>query len=278
MTSELSGTGKEGGQTGAVFDQAGDKADGLEGRIEQLSHSLGDVTSELTGTSSTGRDTGAVFDIAADAAHGLDHTVSSLSSEVSHLTHDMSETGVKALASSNMFEVAGHSADHLSGDMNSLGNQAAAASHTLDDINAILRSIPEEKRLTFVVEQQGDIPSLAAGGAIGLTGLAIVNERGPEIAHFPGGSLALLTQPGPVLGAFPVGTEIIPHSQAMQILRDNPAIPRMAEGGTIRGTAALTIGTIEVHNHFTEAPTTANLERLTEQMSRSLAQKIRRML
>ena len=45
--------------------------------------------------------------------------------------------------------------------------------------------------------------------------------------------MALMTSPGATLGAFPVGTEIIPHGRAMDILSQFPGIPRMATGGTV---------------------------------------------
>ena len=121
----------------------------------------------------------------------------------------------------------------LQDDVNNLDSQVVTANASLQATQAALAAIPNEKAVTFRIQTVGEVPRMATGGTIGASGLAIVNERGSEIAHFPGGGMALMTAPGPTLGAFPTGTEIIPHSRSMEILSQFPGIPRMATSGTV---------------------------------------------
>lgn len=91
------------------------------------------------------------------------------------------------------------------------------------------------------------------------SGLAIFNERGSEIANIPGFGMALMTSRGATLGAFPAGTEIIPHQKSMQILRDYPTIPRMATGGTVGALPAQPAAPV-VNNYYTfNVPSTARI-------------------
>ena len=42
-----------------------------------------------------------------------------------------------------------------------------------------------------------------------------------------------MSAPGPALAALPIGTEVIPHSRTMRMLRERPDISRMASGGIV---------------------------------------------
>ena len=123
--------------------------------------------------------------------------------------------------------------------MQGLSGSAQSAGVDIDMLQAMLNALPAEKRIDILVNTVGNVPQMADGGIV-QSGLAIVNERGYEIAKFPGGSMALMTARGATLSAFPVGTQIIPHSKSMQMMRDNPTIPRMATGGTITAGAPVT--------------------------------------
>lgn len=116
------------------------------------------------------------------------------------------------------------------------------------------------------------VPKAADGGIV--SGLAIVNERGSEIAKFPGGGMALMTQPGPVLGAFPAGTEIISHGRSMQILREYPTLPRMADGGTVSamsGSINITIQNLVVQGQMGNA---SEMRRMADTLSREIATRL----
>ena len=109
---------------------------------------------------------------------------------------------------------------------------------------------------------------MATGGTVGSMGMAIVNERGSEIANMPGIGMALMTAKNATLGAFPVGTEIIPQSRSMQILRDFPNIPRMATGGTISGSGGTVINVNITGNNITKD---TDLKALARQVSAEIS-------
>ena len=202
-------------------------------QIEQLQASLTGVSTQMAGTGEEGAATTNIFSSAQEAAGSLTSTTTSLSGNLSSLTGQLAGTGAETLATSNLFTLAGGSAMGLQDDVNNLDSQVVTANASLQATQAALAAIPNEKAVTFRIQTVGEVPRMATGGTIGASGLAIVNERGSEIAHFPGGGMALMTAPGPTLGAFPTGTEIIPHSRAMDILSQFPGIPRMATGGTV---------------------------------------------
>lgn len=110
---------------------------------------------------------------------------------------------------------------------------------------------------------------MATGGTVGAMGMAIVNERGSEIAKFPGGSMALMQARGPVLGAFPTGTEIIPHGQSMSLLSRFPGIPRMATGGMVEAMpGGTTINVTITGNNITRD---TDLKALAQQVSAEIS-------
>lgn len=121
------------------------------------------------------------------------------------------------------------------------------------ELQSILDSIPETKEITVSITQKGQVPQLAAGGEA--SGLAIVNEQGPEIAKLPGGSMALITGQGPQLMAFPNQTQIIPHGRSMAMLRRNPMIPRMQAGGTVTNTNASVVNNININGGLIDRAT-----------------------
>ena len=109
---------------------------------------------------------------------------------------------------------------------------------------------------------------MATGGTVGAMGMAIVNERGSEIAKFPGGGMALMQSRGAMLGAFPAGTEIIPHGQSMSLLSRFPGIPRMATGGTISGSGGTVINVNITGNNITKD---TDLKALARQVSAEIS-------
>ena len=193
------------------------------------------ATVEATATGATAALTGAT-DSASGSTLNFAGMLSSLSS-----TGSLTETQMSALG--NAFGAAGGDSDNAAGAIAGLTDALGQAGIGGKDADAILKAfaaslekIPEKKTVKIQIETEGKVPELAAGGVA--SGLAIVNERGSEIAKFPSGRMALMTQPGPVLGAFPAGTEIIPHGRSMDILRRYPNMPRMEKGGTVTPAAA----------------------------------------
>ena len=233
LKAALVGGAEEGEATGSVFDSAAQSVTTLNAQATTLSGSLSTVTTQLSGTGAAGASTSDIFALAQASAGSLTTTTSQLSGDLSSLARQLTGTGAETLATSNLFTMAGDSAAGLQGDVNNLDSQVATANASLAATQKALADIPNEKTVMFRVVTVGSPPRMATGGTIGASGLAIVNERGSEIAQFPGGGMALMTSPGATLGAFPVGTEIIPHGRAMDILSQFPGIPRMATGGTV---------------------------------------------
>jgi hypothetical protein len=161
--------------------------------------------------------------------------------------------------------------------MDALSERLGISSDDMATLNQALIDLPTEKTITITIETEGDIPALAGGGKMGKTGLAWVNEHGSEIADIPGFGMALMTQPGPILGAFPAGTEIISHSQSMQIARDMPNIARMAGGGTIEASVVrnvtVNIGHIAIQGNMSQGR--MDIPQLTDSLSRELARRLK---
>ena len=229
----LASGGEEGVSTTVVFDNATQAANTLADTTRSLTDDVSGLTSQLSGAGAEGGDTAAIFRTASGAASELSGRTDQLSGQVRDLTNQMGQAGSETIQASNMFTTAGGSANNLSGNMDSLAAMARAAGIDVDTLKRMLEGLPAQKTVTVNVQTNGTVPAMAFGGHVDQTGLAIVNELGSEIAKFPGGSMALMTARGPVLGAFPVGTEIIPHQKAMRIMRENPSIPYMAEGGRV---------------------------------------------
>lgn len=240
LQAALAAGGEEGASTTEVFDAATQAAETLAETTQSLTSDVSGLTSQLSGAGAEGGDTAAIFRTATGAAQQLSGQTSGLSGQVSGLAHQLANTGGETIDVTNLFRMAGGSADSLSMNMDGLASMAAKAGIDIDALRRLLEALPARKDIEVNVKTNGTVPAMARGGEIGATGLAIVNELGSEVAKFPGGSMALMTARGPVLGAFPVGTEIIPHHKAMQIVRDYPTIPRMATGGTITAGAPVT--------------------------------------
>lgn len=152
-------------------------------------------------------------------------------------------------------------------DMGIGGDKAKAM---IDLLKKSLTEIPTEVNVKVNVQTTGEVPKLASGGVVD-SGLAIVNERGAEIAKFRSGAMALMTTPGPVLGAFPSGTEIIPHTRSMNILRDYPNLPRMATGGIISAAATAPIINVTITGNNITPET--NLKALAKQVSAEISRE-----
>lgn len=243
LQAALAAGGEEGASTTEVFDAATQAAETLAETTQSLTSDVSGLTSQLSGAGAEGGDTAAIFKTASSAASELSGRTDQLSGQVRDLTNQMGSAGSSTIEASNMFSTAGGSANNLSGNMDSLAAMARAAGVDIDTLKRMLEALPAKKDIQINVATTGAVPAMASGGIV-QSGLAIVNERGSEIAKFPGGSMALMTARGATLSAFPVGTEIIPHNKSMQIMRENPYIPRMATGGTI------TAGTPVTNNYY----------------------------
>ena len=268
LKAALAGGAEEGEATGSVFDSAAQSVTTLNAQATTLSGSLSTVTTQLSGTGAAGASTSDIFAQAQASAGSLTTTTSQLSGDLSSLAGQLTGTGAETLATSNLFTLAGGSALSLQGDVNSLDGQVVTANKSLADVQAALKAIPDRKTVIFEIKQVGGIPKMATGGTVGAMGMAIVNERGSEIAKFPGGSMALMQARGPVLGAFPTGTEIIPHGQSMSLLSRFPGIPRMATGGTISGSGGTVINVNITGNNITKD---TDLKALARQVSAEIS-------
>lgn len=277
LTGQLTGTGAQGGKTTSIFDAANTSANTLGTTTDALAGRLGTLTGQLTGTGTQGAATNNVFQAANASATSLSTTTDGLSSRLGTLTGQLTGTGTETLATSNLFTTAGTSAAGLEGDVNALTTQTGDAQTKMQGLQQDLANLPPEKviNLLFNIQTTGEIPQMAAGGTV-RSGLAIVNEAGSEIAKFPGGSMALMTAPGPVLGAFPRGTEIIPHARSMQMLRDYPNLPRMATGGTIEalptGNISVSIEQLIVQGQMGQP---ADMRRMADELSREIAARLK---
>lgn len=234
LKAALAGGGEEGAVTTGVFDAATQSVTQLTTKTGELSQSLTGVTSQLAGTGAEGALTTGMFGTANAAATGLDATTKTLASDLTGLTNQLSGAGSEGLATSNVFTATDGTATSLqssvsfmSGSISTSAAQFAAATQQANAYAASLQRVNSAARQTG-----GGAPRMADGGTV-QQGFAIVNERGSEIANIPGVGMMLMTQPGPVLGAFPKGTEIIPHGRSMELLSRFPGIPRMATGGTV---------------------------------------------
>lgn len=161
------------------------------------------------------------------------------------------------------------SVDSVTSLSGSLGNAAKSYASAAD---AAREFAAAQAQTAMLQKMQG----LASGGFV-QSGLAIVNEAGSEIARFPGGGMALMTAPGPALAVLPVGTEVIPHSRSMQILREYPGLPRMATGGTIdalpAGNISVSIGQLVVQGQLGNS---SDMRRMADDLSREIAARLQR--
>ncbi len=252
---QLSGAGEEGGLTTDSLDSAKAAAGEFKGEVDALSGSLSDVSGKLSGAGTEGATTAAIFTTGDTAAKALDSTVTGLSGNVEALTTAMGQQGVSVLETSNMFGVAGLSATALSGDVDALASMTGLAGEELNNLRVLLAELPEEKRIQLILEQQGSVPQMATGGMITSDMAAVIyNERGMEAVRHRSGSVSLLTTPGPALGLFAVGDEIIPHHRVPDILRRYPVVQTRASGGRVEamlpGSEPVVIQ-VDIHdNHF----------------------------
>jgi len=226
------------GQAGNGMTQTGAQAEGLSTDLtgltdeERLAAEQAKVAAEglttLTGAEQTaaGGALGASSDTSqfADALQQLHREGQITKGELDALGATFGGAGGDSLGAANDIE-------SLKSSLSDLGVIGKDADEMIKAFTASIEKIPAEKKVKITVEQSGEIPQAAMGGVV--SGLAWVNERGSEIAKFPSGRMALMTAPGPMLGAFPAGTEIIPHGRSMDIIRKYPTVPRMAAGGMI---------------------------------------------
>lgn len=268
LKAALVGGAEEGEATGSVFDSAAQSVTTLNAQTMTLSGSLSTVTTQLSGTGAAGASTSDIFAQAQASAGSLTTTTSQLSGDLSSLTGQLTGTGAETLATSNLFTLAGGSAVGLQGDVNNLDGQVTTANDSLAETQKALAAIPDQKTVTFTIKTVGSVPKMATGGTVGAMGMAIVNERGSEIAKFPGGGMALMQSRGAMLGAFPAGTEIIPHGQSMSLLSRFPGIPRMATGGTITGSGGTVINVNITGNNITKD---TDLKALARQVSAEIS-------
>jgi len=203
--------------------------------LQAALNATANVEADATGATAalTGAETGmaAATGAASGAAMDFSGMLGSLAS-----SGKLTEGQMDSLGSA--FGSAGGDSDNAAGAIAGLTDALSQAGIGGADADAMIKAfaasldnIPEKKTVKIQIETEGKVPELAGGGVA--SGLAIVNERGSEIAKFPSGRMALMTAPGPMLGAFPAGTEIIPHGRSMDIIRKYPTVPRMAAGGMI---------------------------------------------
>lgn len=269
LKAALAGSGEEGAITTTVFDDAAAAAQSLDTQTKTLSGSLSEVTGQLAGTGAEGTLTNNVFQQASGSAQQLGSMTKTLSGDLTTLTGQLTGAGAETLATSNLFGIAGVSAQGLQGDVNALGGETEAAKTNLSELQRILAELPEEKRIQLILEQTGQVPQMAAGGTVGAMGLAVVNERGAEIAKFPNGNMALMTARGATLGAFPVGTQIIPHNRSMALLSQYPSLPRMATGGTVGAMGTVINVTITGNNITKDTDLKALARQVSSEISRN---------
>lgn len=264
---KLSGTGEEGAATTNVFDGATSSVTNLNANTNTLAGSLGQVTGMLAGTGAQGAATNNVFVQSDQAVTSLNANTGTLAANLSSVTSQMLQSGAA-------FTDGSAKSQTLNTNFTDFGKTAGEVGQKVEAIDQAVRNIPTSKMVTIYVKTEGGVPQMADGGEIGRAGLAIFNERGMEAARFPGGQMALLTTPGPVLGAFPVGTQIIPHTQVPALLNAHPHIPRMAQGGTVDGF----IGgvTVNIQNLVVQGQlgNPNDMRRLADELSREIGARL----
>ena len=230
-------------QAGAKMLEIAQAAGMSEAELESLRAAVGALTGQtetasgsmttLAGAETTAANSATTF---SGALQGLQSASGSAETRMASLASTVSGTGGDS-------ETAAGNVSNLGAALSALGVDGNAAELSVKTLGESITRLPKEVPIKVKIETEGEIPAMASGGVV--SGLAVVNERGSEIAKFPSGRMALMTAPGPALGAFPAGTEIIPHGRSMTLLRQYPQLPRMAAGGVIPSAA-----TGRVNNYY----------------------------
>ena len=189
---------------------------------EKMAEEMNAALLEMGTIGEEGEFTGRGFDELNQSTEELAESTSELNDDTAELGGNMQTVAMESQVMSNSLTSAGSKTIQTSEDFDSLSQ---SADNLAQNLSSVRFSLEEISRLGTNVE------GFAAGGIA--SGMAIVNERGPEIAQFPGGSQLFMSGKGPQLGFFPAGTRIVPHGRSMSMLRQNPNIPRMQAGGTI---------------------------------------------
>lgn len=220
--------------------------------VEEIALKLGEMTAEATGANVVTEQMAFIQDMLANSTELSAEEIAALEATFREL-----QTSAEA------------------GDLQTqqLGEGLQETSKTVqkaqDDFTLLAREIeklPAKKRIEIEIVQKGSIPSLASGGRFS-GGMALVGERGPEGAQFPGGAKAIVGLRGPEIGVFPADTQIFSNSQLSAFLK---SIPRLAGGGTVRATPIF---------NFTITGNTidrgVDLGELADQLSDQIAEKVR---
>ena len=259
-------------QAGAKMLEIAQAAGMSEAELESLRAAVGAVTGQtetasgsmttLAGAETTAANSTTTF---SGALQGLQSASGSAETRMASLASTVIGTGGDS-------ETAAGNVSNLGAAFSALGVDGNAAELSVKTLGESITRLPKEVPIKVKIETEGEIPAMASGGVV--SGLAVVNERGSEIAKFPSGRMALMTAPGPILGAFPAGTEIIPHGRSMDIIRKYPTVPRMAAGGVIASTAAPIINVTITGNTISSA---FDLRNLAKQVSAEISKSYRAM-
>jgi len=259
-------------QLSAATVDATEKSQGMEVAQQKLSDALGGVQTGAGSADGSLRNMAASVAEAAGVSQGLESAERGVADAMGQantaVTSITTETG---LMNENLVVVneslvfTGEAAvdfgaksrepvEGVSTGFQKMASKIGQAKSELAGLIALMKQAPE------------GMPSFASGGRTS-GGFAMVGERGPEGAKFPGGRRGVVGLHGPEVRLFPTGTQIIPNTQLSSFLR---SIPRMAAGGTVQAAPI-----INVSISGNTISNDIDMRRLADRVSQEIASKIR---
>lgn len=234
-------------QTIGAFEEMGMSAD-------EVAAQLGEMIGEIMGTSAASEEAAIIQDMLASSVELSAEEIEALKARLELLSESA--------------QIGGENAELLSDSLEKTSETVVLAQDEFEMLREKIEKIPDEKTIRINIKTVGSIPGLAAGGLFS-GGLALVGERGPEGALFPGGAKSVVGLHGPGIGAFPAGTQIIPNTQLASFIKN---IPRMAGGGTVQAAPNIYLSVNITGNTIDK---NINLDRLADDVSKRIAKKIR---